>query len=169
MGALAVPLPSRVERDARAAGPTAYQKVVDAAVDVLKGGGSRWPVDTGRSKRAFRRTGSGFGSRVYNPVSYASFVEAKNSNPAKKTLAKATQRLIKVAADSTPARTREQLQEQHAGELVRAFTARQILEDAVDLRKLYVASLRRNRGRVRIPRAVSQLDRRIRRRASRTR
>lgn len=169
MGALTVALPDRVDASARNAGPDAYQKVVDAAVDILKSGASRWPVDTGRSKRAFRRTGSGFSSRVYNPVRYASFVEGKMRDPAKKTLAASVSRLLRVAADASPARSREENQRRHAAELVRAFTARQVLEDVTDLRGYYVAALRRNRGRVRIPASVRALDRRIRRRASRTR
>lgn len=78
MAALTVRLPSSVEAAASTAGPLVYQAVVDEAVDTLKGSDSLWLVDTGRSKRAFRRTGSGYSSRVYNPVRYASFVEGKN-------------------------------------------------------------------------------------------
>ena len=87
MAALTVPLPAEIV--ALAAGqPAAVQAAVDEAVRILRSPTlSLWPVNTGRSRRAWRRLGSGATSRIFNPLSYASFIERRKS-PAKRTLAR---------------------------------------------------------------------------------
>lgn len=161
------PLPYEVDEAAREAGPQVFQAVVDAAVDLLKGGSSDWPVDTGRSKRAWRRIGSGLSSEVHNPVRYAAAVEGKNGYPARNTLDNNSSYLMSIVEEQVPARSTEQLQLEHVRTIRRAAATRQVLEGQVGLRSLYVEALAANHGRVRIPGSIRRLDRRIRRRAAR--
>ena len=169
MGALAVPLPNVVETAARRLGPRAYEAVVDEAVRLLKSPASLWPVDTGRSKRAFRRTGTGFQSRVYNPVRYASYVEEQNRRPAARTLAANTTRLVVAAGrPSLVSPTATERAAEHRQNLVRSLAARERLEADQRLYERYV-TLYLSRGPVspvRITATVRALDRRIRERAS---
>ena len=95
MSAVALSLPPSVQRRVRPLGARAYEAAVDAGVKAIREG-SRWPVDTGRSLRAWRRTGSGYSSRLYNPVSYASYVEGKGG-PAASTLRSSTSKMIAAA------------------------------------------------------------------------
>ena len=66
----------------------------DIGVNALRGPDSRWPVDTGRSKRAWQRLGNQSTSRIHNPAFYASYAEQGIPSPrtrgaARRTLARA--------------------------------------------------------------------------------
>jgi len=131
-------------------------------VELLRGPNSLWPVDTGRSKRAWRRLGSGLGSQVFNPLRYASYVEALNGEPARKTLRR-NRRVLRRAARralvGAPTGTRRGILD--------AFAARAALEEQAELYEVY-AALRAAQGRVpRVSAAARALDRELRRRATR--
>ena len=98
MPALAVPLPKSINRLVLRY-PAAREAVVDEAVRILRSRRSLWPVATGRSIRAFRRTGTGSAARIYNPVRYASYVEARNK-PAERTLERFKSRLRTTALEA---------------------------------------------------------------------
>ncbi|MCY4121044.1 MAG: hypothetical protein OXG72_09015 [Acidobacteria bacterium] len=158
MASLTVPLPPRLGI-VTAAG---HQAAVDAAVELLRSSKSLWPVDTGRSKRAWRRLGSGWNSQIFNPLRYASFVEALNGRPARKTLDRNRSILRRAARRAlviAPVGTRS--------DILDAFAARAVLEEQAELYSVY-AALRAAQGRVpRIPAAVRALDRQLRRAATR--
>ena len=162
MASLTVSLPPPAV--AAATDADGYQNAADAAVTLLRGNRSLWPVDTGRSKRAWRRIGSGYSSEIFNPLRYASYVEALNRQPAETTLARNVARLVEAARQpsmfAAPEGTR-------AG-ILEAFLRRAALETAEDVYGQY-AQLRRVTGRraPRIPAAFRAQDRRIRRLATR--
>ena len=167
---LAVPLPPRVERAIGGSGP-AREAAVDEAVHLLQGPDSEWPVDTGRSKRAWRRIGRGNRATLYNPVSYAAPVEARNGRPARRTLAKHAGRLAAVAQAARQtgvggaAATERTLE--HLERILRAYAARGRYEEAAGVLDLYMAELaRQGRRSPRIPKHLRLLDRKIRRRAA---
>ena len=162
-----VPLPPpRVDRYTRNR-PKAREAAVDEAVDLLTGPSSRWPVDTGRSKRAFRRSGSGTSSRVYNPVRYASFVEAQMSRPAYRTLTSNEERLMR-AARRAESRSRGERSQQSADRIIAARNRRAAAEEEAGIYDLYEANLARaGRRAPPIPRAIRQVDEEVRRAANR--
>ena len=164
MAALELSLPSSIR--AVAATPAAWQNAVDAAVRLLRGPRSLWPVDTGRSKRAWRRLGSGLQSIIYNPLSYASYVEGRNGRPAERTL-RNNVGTIRRAARETLTATRQEIQVEGRLGVLTAAAARERLEQGADLYSLFAAN-RNLRGRApRIPRRIRDLEARLRRRASR--
>ena len=170
MSAVALSLPPSVQRRVRPLGARAYEAAVDAGVKAIREG-SRWPVDTGRSLRAWRRTGSGYSSRLYNPVSYASYVEGKGS-PAASTLRSSTSKMIAAArrhANTQSPRVNERAAERGL-EVLRAAAARARGEEQEQLYLLFLEQ-RRLQGRraPRIPARIRLLDRRIRQRAARNR
>ena len=89
MGSLTVQLPSVIRAGVRD-NEEDYERACIAAAKVLRGPTSLWPVSTGRSKRAWRTVGKGFRCRIFNPLTYASFVEAGYPNPDTKDRAKDT-------------------------------------------------------------------------------
>ena len=97
MADLVVPLP-RQARLAAGRSAAAHQAAVDESVAALKAPGSAWPVDTGRSKRAWRRLGSGNEAEIYNPVPYASF----HRRAAVRTLNRAAGRIVRAARSLAP-------------------------------------------------------------------
>ena len=165
MADLEVPLPAAVRGLAQRS-PDAYQNVVDAAVRLLRGPRSLWPVDTGRSKRAWRRIGSGYSSVVYNPLHYASFVEDQQGRPAARTL----QRFVGVlrrAARNVLTETDAERQAEALLGIRTAVAARERLEaDRGVLSRYFELYLVRGRAPL-IPRGLRIIDRQIRRRASR--
>ena len=166
MGALAVPLPPKVEQAVRRY-PRARELSCDIGVRSLKGSNSRWPVDTGRSKRAFRRTGTLGTSRIYNPVSYASFVEARNDQPAKETLRSSQAAMLtavrkeKLKPTSSP--TDVVRQQEHFLNILNAYAKRGTLEANRSLLELYKVQYSKLGRAPKIPKYLRDLDRRIRR------
>ena len=172
MAALVVLLPRSVERLTNGY-PSVRQQVVDEAVNILRGRRSLWPIRTGRSIRGFRRTGSGADSRVYNPVSYASYVEEQNRRPAERTLARARGRLEALARRLRGATVRRERDTDRAidarAAIIRAAEIRRDVEISNQLYQEYLANLlayrRRRRDRTLrnppIPRALRELDERL--------
>lgn len=162
MAALVLPLPPTVER-VLIVNPEGRQAAVDAAVRALRGSRSLWPVDTGRSKRAWRRLGSGERSMVYNPLSYTSYVEAQNGNPGALTLRRHAAGISASALSTVRIESRP-----HDTEIRRAARERERIETDEDLYAQYLANRRRlGRRAPPIPRRLRDIDRRIRREASR--
>jgi len=95
----------------------ANMAAVDEGVRLLKAPASRWPVDTGRSKRAFYRSGTGINAKIRNPTSYASYVEAKTSK-GRRTLAAGVRQMLQAARDAA-ALTRRQQTEAAQGQFIR--------------------------------------------------
>ena len=169
--ALTMPLPPRAEQAARRS-PQARAAAVDAAVAALKSASSHWPVDTGRSKRAWRRVGTGNSSRIYNPLHYASYVEDQQDQPARRTLNAAEPKLVRAARLAAgPEATSSERSALHLLEIRRATAARERLEDAEGVYRLYadVFTAAGSRRGPLIPASIRLVDRLIRRRASRAR
>ena len=169
MPAIAVPLPRSVERLVSEY-PAAREAVVDLAVEILRSRSSLWPVQTGRSIRAFRRSGSGATSRVYNPVSYASYVEARGK-PAERTLRRSKGRLERLAREvrqrPRARRTDAERTLEATQNIIRALATRRRWEEANAVYNLYLEQ-RRAQGRApRIPRWLRLLRARIEREANR--
>ena len=166
MASLTVPLPAGVQpRTARQ-----QQNAANEAVKILRGPQSLWPVDTGRSKRAWRVIGSGRTARVFNPVRYASFVEARGGKdtgpyPARRTLERHVGRIRRAMGSAHEVR---------AGStrpgIVAAAQRRAALEQEAGLYDIYLALAnrqnRRGRGPLRRPASLRALERRIRERAT---
>lgn len=169
MPALAVPLPKSINRLV-ARYPAAREAVVDEAVRVLRSRSSFWPVATGRSIRAFRRSGSGSSSRVYNPVRYASYVEARNK-PAERTLQRFRDRLRRVALearnDPNIRRSEADRAQEATLNIIRAAAARQRWQEANALYELYLEQYSVQGRAPRIPRWLRRLSARIAREANR--
>ena len=162
MPAVVVPLPAVVERAIRT--PKQREAACEAAVQVLKSGRSLWPVDTGRSKRAWAVSGRGSRARVRNPTFYSSYVEARNGRPAAKTLSRYSSLLL--AAVDIGAVRGAAVRSQHAQARLRSnLNARIDAEAATGLyeRFLQLAALqgRRKLG-VRETAELRRLRRRIR-------
>ena len=169
--ALFMPLPTRAEQAARRS-PQARAAAVDAGVAALKAPSSWWPVDTGRSKRAWRRIGTGNSSRIYNPLHYASYAEDQSNQAARRTLNAAEPKLVRAARLATgPETSRQERSALHLLEIRRAGAARERLEDAEGVYQLYadVFTAAGSRRGPLIPASIRLIDRLIRRRASRAR
>ena len=143
----------------------AQESVMDEAVRVMRGPSSFWPVATGRSKRAWRVTGSGLFSRLYNPTRYASFVEAsphiQPRQPARATLRRFARRLVRAARRGQPLTGQQRRQDRRLA-ILEAAGVRQQLEEVLSVReRLFVPLRRRQRGVVRTPREVRELQRAI--------
>lgn len=170
MPALRVELPRRVQATVRTA--AGWAAAVDEAVEMLRSRQSRWPVDTGRSKRAWRRTGEGWSASVYNPLSYSSYVEAQNRSPVRRTLEANSARLIRAARavelNPSLAQTAAERRTRGLQEVRRAAAARERIEAADGQYRRYL-DLFRAAGRrgPRIPGRLRAIDRRIRIEASR--
>ena len=161
MPSITIPLPARIQR-LTATNGMARQNAVDEAIRLLRGPRSLWPVDTGRSKRAWRRLGSGLSSQIFNPLRYASYVERFSRRSARRTL-QANQNALREAAQRT---TIQEPDSTRAG-ILEAFSRRAILEQDEGVRNLYVAALlTQRRGPPRISAIIRRLDQRIRREAT---
>lgn len=165
MPAVYVPLPAPARLAAGRSG-VAFEAVVDEAVRILKGPRSRWPVDTGRTKRAWRRIGSGLNSQIYNPLHYASYVE-RRGRPAARTLQLALPRLLVAARRGAPLTARRRSGESLEDVLV-AQKLRQLGETERRLYRQYYRRYREQRRRApTIAAATRELDRLLRIQASR--
>ena len=145
---LTVRLPPAVDRIARTS-PAAREAACDAAVKALKAARSQWPVDTGRSKRAWRRLGRGSTSRVYNPVNYAKYIEA--GTPSRQTRRAAARTLFQAspalqrAARSQRRSSASQRRTEHRRYIERAAKGRQARETSAELYLRYAAERGRRR------------------------
>ncbi len=74
--ALVVPLPGPVRRVVRGHGRAREEVCIQGAA-ILRSSRSKWRVDTGLSRASFRVRGRGSKAVIFNPVSYAPFVEAR--------------------------------------------------------------------------------------------
>ena len=170
---LTLPLPPAVERAASRSGP-ARAAACDAGVRALRGSASRWRVDTGRSKRAWRRIGTGPTSRVFNPLHYARYLEDGIPDPSSAGLGAATlhdaaPQMTSAARSALATETSRSARsaESRAG-IRRARTERARIEIDEELYERYLANFEA-RGRLRapnIPAAIREQDRLIRIRAS---
>ena len=139
----------------------------DIGVNALRGPDSRWPVDTGRSKRAWQRLGNQSTSRIHNPAFYASYAEQGIPSPrtrgaARRTLARAAPRMRR-AAQRSGLVTVDRAGESRA-DIIAAGRRRQRAERDAQLFQEYWLNWL-DRGGVpgpRIPAAVRMLDRALR-------
>lgn len=163
-------LPPRVEREVIGY-PLIRQIIVDAAVDLLRGPKSLWPVATGFSKNRFQRRGSRGSSLVFNSAPYAKYVELRNNRPARRTLRRNQRSLVtmarrlKAAGLATAARSARTLQERADDaleELKRQRTRRTNPDYAVALNKLFQENLK-VKGRPYISKELREARRIIRR------
>ena len=158
---LTIGLPANVERVARTS-PAAREAACDAAVRALKAPRSQWRVDTGRSKRAWRRLGSGRTSRVYNPVNYARYLEdgvpsRQTRGLAARTLAQASPALLRAARSKRQSST-AQRRARHRKYIQRAAKGRQARETSSELYRQYAAE----RGRARRSSRLRAFERALR-------
>lgn len=164
MATLTLDLPAAVAR--RMPDAAAYEAAVDAMINVLRDkAAGKWPVDTGRSLRAWRRIGSGYASQAFNPLRYASFAAKRarwrwpaGNNP----------RLIQagLAAAGRELRTRAGTR----SGILSAARRRREIETAMGRYRTYlehvIATDQRRRRPVRIPAWLRAADREIREQAA---
>ena len=174
MASLKLQLPSGV----RARTAAGHQAAVNEAVLILRGPDSLWPVDTGRSKRAWRVIGSGWGATIFNPLRYASFVEKRGGwrhgrrtgpNPAKRTLRRNVKKLNKAALVGTALPGSIEAGSTRP-DILSAFLARATIEADETLYSTYLAiAVRQNRRGLGIIRPLELLrrERAMRERAQR--
>lgn len=150
--------------------PAAHEAACDAAVRALKSAASKWPADTGRSKRAWRVVGSGYGAVIYNPLDYSEFYR----DAGERTLAAAVGRIraaAKKAADiASPLRPKTAVQRRNEAlaEVLRAAAKRESDAKALAVYDMFRENQKRQRG-IRNPKmiaALSVMRRRIRRMAA---
>ena len=170
MAALSLPLPTRAEAIAQRSGE-ARAAACDRGVDALRGRNSRWPVDTGRSKRAWQRVGNEATSEIFNPLHYASFVEdgipnKRTRNAGRRTLNAAEPQIVR-AARAGPGSAAAERSALSREAILQAAAARERLEEEQKLYDQYVANLEKRGLRApTIPASIRDLDRRIRQAAS---
>ena len=174
MPPITVRLPRKAERVARRSG-LAREVACDEGVDALKAPNSKWPVATGRSKRAWQRTGALELSEIYNPAFYASYVERgipnkRTRGAARRTLKAADNKITRAARNAEMSERRPAVERQQAavGEILSVAARRQVLEVENELYNLFLLN-RRQAGRraPRIPAALTRLSARLERQASR--
>lgn len=166
MSPIAVPLPSRIRRAART--PAQWEAAVDLAVAELRSTRSRWPFDTGRSLRAFRRIGSGFASVIWQPARYASYIRVGGRSGlwyANQTLRRATPRIIREIRAGAKPKTQKQRADSALSNVLRFAARNQEVRRESGLHKAFMGnarSLRAQGKKVTIGRSLRDTERRLR-------